>query len=109
MHLAQPFIEKEVHPTVVVRGYMKALQDAVKILDEIAFPIDVDDSKLLTHTPLARTYCDFGVWILIVPISQFSVFYLCTVYHLRKGFVMHTRALTFRARCSVSCKSVVRG
>eukprot|EP00959_Pyramimonas_sp_CCMP1952_P116812 2441588-Pyramimonas_sp.AAC.3 len=57
MHLAQPFIEKEVHPTVVVRGYMKALQDAIKVLDEIAFPIDVNDSKCLlvdSETRLAK-------------------------------------------------------
>lgn len=45
MHLAQPFIEKRIHPTVVVRGYTKALHDAIDILDEIAFPIDVNDRK----------------------------------------------------------------
>ena len=45
MHLAQPFIEKDVHPTVIVRGYMKALQDGIAILDSLAFPIDVNDSK----------------------------------------------------------------
>ena len=69
MHLAQPFIEKEVHPTVVVRGYMKALQDAIKVLDEIAFPIDVNDSKCLlvdSETRLAKVLlCRGNGWLFI--------------------------------------------
>jgi len=43
MHLATPFLEKNIHPTVIVRGYMKALEDAVNVLEEIAFPIDIND------------------------------------------------------------------
>eukprot|EP00242_Pyramimonas_sp_CCMP2087_P002383 CAMPEP_0198228574 /NCGR_PEP_ID=MMETSP1445-20131203/113653_1 /TAXON_ID=36898 /ORGANISM="Pyramimonas sp., Strain CCMP2087" /LENGTH=555 /DNA_ID=CAMNT_0043908973 /DNA_START=56 /DNA_END=1723 /DNA_ORIENTATION=+ len=49
MHLAQPFIEKDVHPTVIVRGYMKALQDGIAILDSLAFPIDVNDRSQMMN------------------------------------------------------------
>lgn len=41
--MAEPFLEKNVHPTVIVRGYVKALEDAIRIVDELSFPIDVND------------------------------------------------------------------
>lgn len=47
LHVAEPLLEKNIHPTVIVRGYVKALEDAVKIIDEIAFPIDVNDREQL--------------------------------------------------------------
>lgn len=43
LHMAEPFLEKNVHPTVIVRGYVKALEDAIRIVDELSFPIDVND------------------------------------------------------------------
>ncbi|KAL0021417.1 hypothetical protein WJX79_004216 [Trebouxia sp. C0005] len=43
LHMAEPFLEKNVHPTVIVRGYVRALEDAVKIVDELSFPIDTND------------------------------------------------------------------
>ena len=41
--MAEPFLEKNVHPTVIVRGYVKALEDAIKIVDDLSFPIDTND------------------------------------------------------------------
>ncbi|DBA78822.1 TPA: T-complex protein 1 subunit gamma [Trebouxia sp. C0004] len=43
LHMAEPFLEKNVHPTVIVRGYVRALEDAIKIVDELSFPIDTND------------------------------------------------------------------
>ena len=43
LHMAEPFLEKNVHPTVTVRGYVKALEDAIKIVDDLSFPIDTND------------------------------------------------------------------
>ena len=43
LHMAEPFLAKNVHPTVIVRGYVKALEDAIRIVDELSFPIDVND------------------------------------------------------------------
>ena len=45
LHMAEPFLEKNVHPTVIVRGYVKALEDAIKIVDELSFPIDTNDKS----------------------------------------------------------------
>lgn len=45
LHLAEPFLEKKMHPTVIIRGYKKALDDALSIVEKIAFPIDFDNSE----------------------------------------------------------------
>ena len=49
LHLSQPFLEKDIHPTVIVRAYMKALDAAVKIIDDLSFPIDVNDRDQLMN------------------------------------------------------------
>ncbi len=41
--MAEPFLEQNLHPTVIVRGYVKALEDALAVIDAIAFPIDTND------------------------------------------------------------------
>ena len=43
LHTALPFLEDQYHPTVIVKGYMKALQDAVAIVDDLCFPIEVNN------------------------------------------------------------------
>lgn len=49
MSVVQPFLEQNLHPTVIISALRLALEDAVKILREnVAIPIDVkDDSKVL--------------------------------------------------------------
>lgn len=37
---AEPFLVKDVHPTVLVKAYYKALEDAIKISEEMAITID---------------------------------------------------------------------
>jgi T-complex protein 1 subunit gamma len=49
LHLSQPFLEKDIHPTVIVRAYMRALDAAVKIIDSLAFPIDINDRSQLMN------------------------------------------------------------
>jgi len=44
---AEPLIERQMHPTVICNGYLKALDDAVKFLDEIAVPLDLADRDKL--------------------------------------------------------------
>ena len=41
LHLSQQFLENNIHPTVIVMAYMKALDAALKVIDSISFPIDV--------------------------------------------------------------------
>ncbi|XP_022973837.1 T-complex protein 1 subunit gamma isoform X2 [Cucurbita maxima] len=43
LHVAEAFIEKNYHPTVICRAYNKALEDALAVLDKIAVDIDVKD------------------------------------------------------------------
>ena len=31
LHVAEPFLERNLHPTVIVRGFRRALEDAVKV------------------------------------------------------------------------------
>jgi len=45
--LAEPLLERQVHPTVICNGYLKALDDAVKTLNDMAVPIDLTDSEKL--------------------------------------------------------------
>jgi T-complex protein 1 subunit gamma len=41
MQVARPFFEKNMHPSIVVGAYYKALEEGVKIINEIAVPIDI--------------------------------------------------------------------
>jgi len=43
--VAEPFLERNLHPTVIVRGFHRALDDAVKIVDSMAFPIDTGNRE----------------------------------------------------------------
>lgn len=41
--MAEPFLERNIHPTVIIRGYVRALADAVSIIDGLSFPVDTRD------------------------------------------------------------------
>lgn len=43
LHVAEPFLERNLHPTVIIRGFVRALEDAIKVVEDLAFPINVDD------------------------------------------------------------------
>ncbi|CAI9755839.1 unnamed protein product [Fraxinus pennsylvanica] len=43
LHVAEAFIDKKYHPTVICRAYNKALEDAIAVLDKIAMTVDVED------------------------------------------------------------------
>lgn len=40
---AEPFLHRNVHPTVIVAAYAKALQAALKVCEGIAKPVDIQD------------------------------------------------------------------
>jgi T-complex protein 1 subunit gamma len=40
MVAARPFIEKNIHPTVICSAYYKALDEGIKILEKSAIKID---------------------------------------------------------------------
>merc|ERR1711988_1042520 len=47
LKVSTPFFERNIHPTIICQGYMRALEDALKVMDEIATEIDIDDGTLL--------------------------------------------------------------
>lgn len=40
---AEPFLHRNLHPTVIVAAYAKALQSALRVCEAIAKPVDVQD------------------------------------------------------------------
>lgn len=43
---AEPFLAQNIHPTVIIREYRQALEDAVKLLqDKVSVPIDMNDRE----------------------------------------------------------------
>lgn len=49
LHAAEPFLENNIHPTVIVRAYFKALEDAIAIVNEMAFPIDINNREQMLN------------------------------------------------------------
>jgi thermosome len=47
LNLAEELMEQQVHPTIIFRGYRKALLKAQEILKEIAIKIDINDRATL--------------------------------------------------------------
>lgn len=44
---AENLLQKGIHPTLIIEGYSKAAKKAIKILNEIAIPIDQSDKSVL--------------------------------------------------------------
>jgi len=45
--VAEPLLEKKIHPTVIVSAYMKALEDAVKLMEDCAIPVDTNNQEAM--------------------------------------------------------------
>jgi T-complex protein 1 subunit gamma len=48
LSIAEQFLNKEIHPTILVNAYYKALEDAIKIADEISIPINLNNREELS-------------------------------------------------------------
>ena len=61
---AEPFLSRNIHPTVIVHSCYKALESALRICREIAVPIDInnreDMMKLLRSTIGTKFSSRFG-------------------------------------------------
>ncbi len=44
---AEKLLDENIHPTTIIDGYTKALERALKYLDEIAVPVNVEDDETL--------------------------------------------------------------
>ncbi len=53
LRYAEELLDKNIHPTVIISGYRIAMEEALKVLDQIAEPIDINSEELLKK--VART------------------------------------------------------
>ncbi|MGC9181776.1 TCP-1/cpn60 chaperonin family protein, partial [Thermogladius sp.] len=56
---AEELLDQNVHPTIIIEGYTKALKEALRILDEIALKVDPSDRETLkkvVSTTIASKY-----------------------------------------------------
>jgi len=49
MAAARPFIERDIHPSVIVGAYYKALEESIKCIEELSTPIDVSKDDEMNH------------------------------------------------------------
>ncbi len=60
---AEALLDQNIHPTIIIEGYKKAMDEALKYLDEIAVKIDPNDEetlKRLASTSIASKYIGSG-------------------------------------------------
>merc|ERR1719183_3453846 len=43
--VAEPLLEKRLHPTLIVSGYMKALDDSLEIMKDLAYQVDINNKE----------------------------------------------------------------
>ena len=48
MQCAKPFIERNIHPSIICQAFYKAMGDAVEIIKEVAVPLDMEDKESIT-------------------------------------------------------------
>lgn len=49
LSVSEPFLQKDIHPTVIVNAYYRALEYALKIAEEIATPIDLESDADISN------------------------------------------------------------
>nr|QBH73660.1 chaperonin [Isotomurus palustris] len=76
LHVAQPFLGQQMHPTMIIKAYRQALEDMINILqDEIAISIDLNNNDQVKEVIKACIGTKFmSQWSdLAVEISQAAV------------------------------------
>jgi len=80
LRLAEPLFERQVHPTVICNGYLKALDDAVKYLDTIATTLDLTDYDMLEKLVSSCTGTKFTSGLSDLPMIQLALDAIKTVF-----------------------------
>jgi len=47
LRYAEDLLNKNIHPTIIISGYRKAMEEALRVLNEIAVPIDINNDEIL--------------------------------------------------------------
>ncbi|MCC6043601.1 MAG: TCP-1/cpn60 chaperonin family protein [Desulfurococcaceae archaeon] len=56
---AEELLDQDIHPSIIIEGYTKALREALKILREIAIPVNINDRdslRKIVRTAIASKY-----------------------------------------------------
>ncbi|MEM1761401.1 MAG: thermosome subunit alpha [Desulfurococcaceae archaeon] len=56
---AEELLDQDIHPSIIIEGYTKALKEALRILREIAIPVDIenrDSLRKVVKTAIASKY-----------------------------------------------------
>jgi len=48
MGVAEPLLDIPLHPTVIVQSYLRALEDSIKIMEELSTPLDTTNQQALS-------------------------------------------------------------
>ena len=79
LQMAEPFLEHSLHPTVIIRGYVQALEDALSTIDSLAFPIDTGNKdqmlKIISSCIGTKFTSRFGT---LMPVSTIFPTLSCT-------------------------------
>ena len=74
LHVAEQFLDINLHPTVIIRGYIQALEAAVKIIDRLAFDLDVEDTdqmlKIISSCIGTKFTSRFGNLVPVRPCAE---------------------------------------
>ncbi len=60
---AEELLEQNIHPTIIIEGYIKAMKETIRILEEIAIKVDPTDKGLLkkiVNTAISSKYVGRG-------------------------------------------------
>jgi len=49
LSIAEPFLMKDYHPTILVQAYYRALEEAIRIADDISIDIDINNSSEISN------------------------------------------------------------
>lgn len=44
---AVPYLDRKIHPIVIISAFTRALEDALSVIDEVSKPIDVSDADAM--------------------------------------------------------------
>lgn len=59
LQVAQPFLERNMHPTIIVGAFNSALQVALKALEDSSFSVDINDTEQLLNIARSSTGTKF--------------------------------------------------
>eukprot|EP00004_Rigifila_ramosa_P012782 TRINITY_DN2794_c0_g1_i1.p1 TRINITY_DN2794_c0_g1~~TRINITY_DN2794_c0_g1_i1.p1 ORF type:complete len:549 (+),score=147.53 TRINITY_DN2794_c0_g1_i1:2-1648(+) len=63
LSVAEPLLQRNMHPTTIVQGFRRALDDALQVIDKLAFRIDASDRAQMLKIIQSSIATKFSNWI----------------------------------------------